>query len=128
MRAINNLTGWFLGILILSLAACYYENPPEPLPIEPEDVSFSTHILPILVNSCALVECHDGTVPPDLSFDKAFNSLRSGGYCNSTFPKESILYKSVDYSGGLSMPPSGQLSPLDRELILIWIQKGAPND
>ena len=113
---------------ILALSACYYENPPEPLPIEPEDVSFNTHILPILVQTCALEECHDGTEKPDLSFDKAYNSIKSGGYLNPVYPKESILFKSVDYSGGLGMPPSGQLSPLDRELILIWISKGAPND
>lgn len=121
------VTVCLLGAL-LALSACYYENPPEPLPIEPDEVSYNTHILPILVQTCALDECHDGTVVPDLSFDKAYNELKKGGYLNAVYPKESILYKSVDYSGGLSMPPSGQLSPLDRELILIWITKGAPFD
>ena len=114
--------------LIAAVEACYYENPPEPIPIEPDDVSFQTHILPIFVQSCAIEECHDGTEPPDLRADKAYNELRKGGYCNLTFPEESILYRAVDYSGGLGMPPSGQLGPLDRELILIWIRKGIPND
>ena len=45
-----------------------------------------------------------------------------------TFPEESILYISItDGIGGLLMP-SGGLSELDRQLILTWITKGAPND
>lgn len=114
--------------LMTAAQACYYENPPEPIPLDPEDVSFQTHVLPILVQSCAIELCHDGTEPPDLRADKAYNELRKGNYLNLTFPEESGLYRAVDYSGGLGMPPSGQLSPLDRELILIWITKGAPRD
>lgn len=109
--------------------SCYYEYPPTPLPIEPQDVSFKTHVLPILVSKCATPECHDGTKVPNLLPDDAYLSLKSGGYYNLTIPEESILYTAIDRGvEGLIMPPSGELSDLDKQLILIWITKGAPND
>lgn len=119
---------FFLFGLMALMPNCYYENPPEPVPIDPDLVSFKTHVLPIFVQSCAIAECHDGTAVPDLRAENAYRELKKGGYYNLTFPEQSVLYKAVDYSGGLGMPPSGQLGPLDRELILIWIRKGAIND
>ena len=116
------------GMMVL-IYSCYYEYPPEPLPVEPQDVSFKTHVLPILTSKCATSECHDGTRIPNLTADHAYNSLKSGGYYNLTFPNESKLYTAVDRGvEGLLMPPSGSLSELDKQLILIWITKGAPND
>lgn len=118
----------FIIGVVLVIPSCYYENPPKPLPIDPEEISFNTHVLPIFVKSCALEECHDGTELPDLRAANAYHSLQSGGYYNLTYPSQSKLFRAVDYSGGLGMPPSGQLPPLDRDLILYWIEKGAPND
>jgi hypothetical protein len=119
----------FLVGVIVAIQSCYYEYPPEPSPIDPEDVSFNTHILPILVEKCGTTECHDGTKVPDLRAENAYRELQKGGYYNVTFPEESILYMSItDGIGGLIMPPSGGVSELDRQLILTWIAKGAPND
>ena len=116
------------GMMFL-VYSCYYEYPPEPLPIEPQDVSFKTHVLPILVSKCATPECHDGSRIPNLLSENAYNSLKSGGYYNLTFPDESKLYTAIDRGvEGLIMPPSGALSELDKQLILVWITKGAPND
>lgn len=111
------------------IQACYYDNPPPVEPISPEDVSFSTHILPIFDNGCNSSGCHDGSRAPNLLADEAWPALRDG-YINTTVPEESILYKSVEYlSGADPMPPGGPKIPeLDRQLILAWIQKGAPND
>lgn len=115
--------------MMFTIYSCYYEYPPLPLPIEPDDVSFNTHILPILVAKCSTPECHDGTKKPNLLAEQAYTSLKSGGYLNVTFPKESILYVSLEQGiGGLQMPPAGSLSQLEKELILVWIGKGAPND
>lgn len=119
----------FLVGVIVAIQSCYYEYPPVASPIEPEDVSFNTHILPIMVEKCGTTECHDGTKKPDLRAENAYRELKSGGYYNVTFPEESILYVSITEGiGGLVMPPSGSLSQLDRDLILTWIAKGAPND
>ena len=119
----------FLCGMIIMIYSCYYEYPPTPLPIDPEGVSYSTHVLPIFVSKCSTPACHDGTKKPNLLPDEAYTSLRSGGYLNLTFPEESILYKSLNEGvGGLIMPPSGALSELEQDLILVWIAKGAPND
>lgn len=114
---------------MIMVYSCYYEYPPQPLPIEPDQVSFNTHILPLLVTKCSTPQCHDGTREPNLLEDHAYNALRSGGYLNVTFPEQSLLYISLDEGvGGLIMPPSGELSQLDKDLILVWMAKGAPND
>lgn len=112
---------------ILILDACYYDNPPEPAPIDPEDVSFTTHILPILSSSCSVPFCHDGTKKPVLTPDVAYTELVGGGYVNLTFPEESKLFKAIQWQG-TPMPPDTKLPEVDRQVILIWIQKGAPND
>lgn len=126
-KTILNLA--FLVGVIVAVASCYYETPPEPLPIDPEDVSFNTHILPILVEKCGLDECHDGTHIPNLQAENAYRELTSKGYCNTTFPTDSKLYKSLTQGvGGIVMPPAGSLSQLDLELIVIWMEKGARND
>jgi hypothetical protein len=110
---------------LLSLNACYWDNPPEPIPIDPEMVSFETHIIPIFNESCNTAGCHDDTHAPDLRPDVAWQSLVSGGYVNTTFPEQSEIYTSVANGG---MPPTGSLSQLEIELILGWIKKGARND
>lgn len=126
MRNILLATSILVGLLFL-VQSCYYENPPKPLPIELDDVSFGTHVLPIFARSCTQTECHEGTHEPNLLPENAYNSL-ANGYYNTTFPEESRIVKSVEYQGGFPMPPAGQLAPIDRDLILLWITKGAPND
>lgn len=128
MKKIKGTLLLLLGMMAM-MYSCYYEYPPTPLPIDPEDVSFKTHILPILASKCGTSQCHDGTKEPDLTADHAYNSLKSGGYYNLTFPHESILYISLNEGiNGLLMPPSGSLTELEKELILLWITKGALND
>lgn len=128
MQKIKGFILLLCGMMIM-LYSCYYEYPPAPLPIEPDDVSFKTHILPLLVTKCATSSCHDGTKAPNLLAENAYNSLKSGGYYNLTFPNESILLVSVNEGiGGLLMPPAGALSQLEKDLLMVWIAKGAPND
>ena len=127
MRNTIHLLAFVTGAFI-TIQSCYYEYPPKAAPYSPDDVSFNTHILPIFVTHCAKSECHDGTEKPDLRAENAYFELKRGGYYNLLYPEDSKIYQAVNYSGGLSMPPDGQLSPLDRDLILIWISKGAPND
>ena len=116
----------FGGLAIMQ--SCYYDHPPEPLPFECEDVSYSTHIQTIFINSCATNACHDGTKEPDLRKDVAWNELRSGGYINLLSPEESILYRTVEFREN-PMPPGGpQISQINRELILCWLSEGALND
>ena len=116
-----------LGSLIL-IESCYYDEPPQPLPFDCNEVSYSTHIIPIFEASCSTSGCHDGSRIPDLRSEVSWNKLVSGGYVNLVVPEESSLFKTVEYIEN-PMPPSGiQLSDLNRELILCWISEGALND
>lgn len=110
---------------LLFLNACYWDNPPEPIPIDPQMVSFKTHIIPIFNESCNSAGCHDDSHDPDLREDMAWRSLNSGGYVNTTFPEQSEIYRSVANGG---MPPVGSLSDIEIELILAWVKKGGYND
>jgi len=121
----------FVGLSFL-LGACYYDDPPEPVPIDPDLVFFSASIVPILDQSCNSASCHsgdEGTPIPDLTAENAYDQLVGGGYVNTTLPESSTLYLRVTgSSAGPLMPPGGRMSPTDLELILVWINKGALND
>lgn len=120
----------FLKILVLvalvaGMNSCYYDNPPEPVPFDCVDVSYSAHVAPIWAKSCATTGCHDpGNHEPDLSAENAYNVLLGDGWVNFTFPEESEIYKSLNEG----MPPNGPLSPLDKQLVLCWIEAGARNN
>ncbi len=116
--------------LLVFMGSCYYDNPPVPQEIDPDLVRFNSNIIPIFERACDSPGCHDeGSVPPDLTADNAYNALLSGGYVNTTLPTSSILYLRVDgtSAGGL-MPPEGRMPQGDVDLILAWIKKGALND
>ncbi len=130
MKTENILSVLLLIVFVCFFSACYYDDPPEVAPIDIEDVSFSTHILPTFESSCSTSNCHDGTKEPNLTSDQAYSELLAGGYINTTIPEASILYKSVDFQSGTeAMPPGGPKLPnTDIEVIRLWIIKGAPNN
>jgi len=114
-------------ILLVSLVTgCYYDIvlPPDPN-APPQDVSFSGDLQPIFNASCNSSSCHGGAHNPNLSPDKAYNSLISGGFVNTAIPTESIIYKSLN-SG--AMPPTGKLPSAQIQMVLDWIKIGAPNN
>ena len=114
-------------LLVIGLQSCYYDNPPELLPFDCEDVSFITHVQPILTNSCATTGCHNGTTVPDLRGENAWNKLREG-YINLVNPEESILFRTVDFQEN-PMPPGGpKLSQTNIDIIQCWIEAGARNN
>ena len=122
LLALTLLLGLFL------MQSCYYDNPPEIAKIECSEVSYSTHIQPIFNASCATSGCHDGTREPNLKTSEGYNALRAGGFVNLTFPEESSLLKTVDFTEN-PMPPGGpKLPELERELILCWLMEGARNN
>lgn len=130
MEKLKILNLLFLLIGLAVIQSCYYDDPPPIQPIDPADVSYSTHIQPIFNSSCATSSCHDGTTAPNLLTASSWTDLRKGGYINTSVPEESSLYKAVAYlPKGVPMPPGGpQISELNQLLILAWIQNGAPND
>ena len=115
-------------ILMFSLSSCYYDlELEETVPINAQ-IKFQNDIIPIFNASCSVTGCHiTGGVSPDLTSDKAFNSLMSNGLINTNAPSSSELYLWV--SGQKSTPmPVGGVNPTISATILAWIEQGALNN
>lgn len=112
--------------LVFFLSSCEYEwIQPEKVPV-PDELSFSTDIMPIFNNGCNTNVCHGaGGTPPDLSEGNAYSSLINEGFVDVDLPEASMLYTCM-LTGG-SMAPYVQ-RPGDADIILAWIQQGANNN
>jgi hypothetical protein len=121
---------WMLGVMVFTgMSGCYkdvqYPGPDPNAP--PENVSFSTTLVPLFVKNCSTSGCHDA-IPshkPSLTADNAFSSIKNGGYVNTIVPTNSTIYNMIK-SG--EMPPAGPLKSADCQKLLDWIRNGAPNN
>lgn len=115
-------------ILMFSLSGCYYDlGLEETVPIDVQ-ITFQNDIIPIFNANCSVAGCHvSGGISPDLTSDKAYNSLISGGLINTNVPGNSELYMWV--SGQKSTPmPVGGVDNTIKATILAWIEQGALNN
>lgn len=121
----------FLQIIIplfvmVFLYSCEYDfiEPKQPDPIDPTDtISFKTEVAPIFsTQSCT--NCHSGTISPDLSPDKAYNSIINNGMIDTDNPDQSIIYTKPSPQGG--HPATYTIN--QAALVLTWIQQGAKNN
>lgn len=106
------------------LSGCEYDYVVEPTP-EPitTELKFSSDIIPIFNESC-LGPCHSqGSIPPDLSPENAYNSLVEGNMIDSEDAANSLIY-TVIKSGSMKM----YAKTGDAEKILAWIEQGAKNN
>lgn len=114
----------FAGLLYLSTSCQKDYFVPEPIEV-PDTISFSAHVIPIFIESCATSNCHDlGGISPDLTADNAYFSLTITGLIDTDNPESSILYQRMK-SQTKPMPPSGLLQEAKTEIILNWIAQGA---
>jgi len=111
----------FIFSCLFLFSSCYKDNE-EALygdaNCQPQDVSFSGQILPIISNSCAIVGCHV-----------------QGGLGNGLFENYAQLKTKVDNGSLLErvvveqdMPPNGVLPSCQIQTIQQWILEGAPNN
>lgn len=109
------------------LSGCYYDEVLEGDGIFPQNVSFSSDVMPIFDLNCNTNGCHDAgpTHAPSLTRENAFNALIQGNFISTTIPTQSILYQEVAEG---NMPPSGSLVSKDINIILAWINEGAKNN
>ena len=93
-------------------------------------VSLSKDLAPIFTKNCAISGCHaDGGHNPDLVAAKAYSSLKSGNYVDTTTPANSIIYKRLTGKLSPAMPMGGASNPSNiNGLILAWIKQGAKNN
>jgi len=98
-------------------------------PVIKTTVSFSKDIQPILVKSCAVSGCHNGTVAPNLSAATAFNALQNGNFINTGIPKSSEVYLWLTGKKAVAMPAGSANNPSNiNALMLAWITQGAKNN
>lgn len=107
---------------ILFLSSCYYDNEedlyPQNIPCDTSQVTYSMHIEPIISASCATSSCH---VP--------------GGAGNGNFQNYEGVKLKVENASFMNrviveqnMPPNGDLSACEIELLKVWLRNGAPNN
>ena len=109
------------GLLILMVSGCSkYEIPTPPCPEGDISAQFSADIQPIFNNNC--IVCHSGSQAPDLSDGWSYDELSDGGYVDTDFPCESVLYQV--FSG----THDGRSTEDEILQILGWIQDGAQNN
>jgi len=111
------------------LASCEYEKlEPMDLGDLPTDVSLQDSLIPVFDISCNTSGCHNaGGIPPDLTAPNAYNAIVFGGYVDTAFPEQSILYQRM-IDEVKPMPPAGLLPTHDLKLVLGWITEGAPDN
>ena len=108
--------------LAVAFTACEYEQREFVETIEPPDpLSFSLDVVPQLEMNCSVTGCHDGTQPPNLSADYAYQDLTGGNYVNTDSPEDSRVYEEITGSGQMS----GYATDSLRAFILKWIEDGA---
>ena len=101
--------------------------------IDPDDpdapqVSFASEIIPIFNDGNLCTSCHTtDKQAPDLTADKAFASINSSRYINSTTPEESKIYLYANPNSATHMQKK-KYSATQAATILLWIQQGAKNN
>ena len=109
------------GALLFILSACTkYEIPTPPCPDGDTTAKFAADIQPIFNNNC--IVCHSGGQAPDLSDGWAYDELMDGGYVDTDFPCESVIYQV--FSGS----HDGRATDEEILQILGWIQDGAQDN
>jgi hypothetical protein len=119
-------------IISIMLFSCESEQRPEPIiPVIPDVVSFSNHIIPIFEGTSvgidttgrgsACIECHEGGTPPNLTAENAYIELTGGGYVVANSPDDSKLYKAIKEGGSMNK----HTNEVDIAYIKAWIEQGA---
>jgi hypothetical protein len=118
-----------LIVTLIGMAAwqsCQYEWVEPTKTVIPEVVSFSADILPIFDGNCDVAGCHaPGGTAPDLTPANAYADLFAMNLIDLVNPGSSILYLKLAQGGSMKKyAPSGDPD----DIILKWIQEGAPNN
>ena len=93
-------------------------------------VSFATDVQPLFTKNCSISGCHNsGGTKPDLSVDKAYNSLINGSYVNLGTPESSEVYLWLTGKRAVAMPAGAASNPSNiNQYVLAWIKQGAKNN
>ena len=127
MKRLSLYTGLLLT-LVIGLAGCYKDIITPDLPKDPnappQQVNYNNELKPLFNSNCAKAGCHvSGAHHPYMTPDVSYQEIVNGGFVNTAFPKQSILYKQIYGDMGEHIP-----SISDREKVYDWIRLSAPNN
>jgi hypothetical protein len=123
MKVVNYLV--ILGILIVGMSSCYYDNEadlyPQTVECDTLNVSYSLTIASIMSTNCN--DCHGGSAPSGNIITDNYDDLK-------VIASNGRLWGAVNHESGFSPMPKDrpQLNSCDLSQIKIWIDKGALND
>ncbi|NQU84490.1 MAG: hypothetical protein HQ541_01895 [Mariniphaga sp.] len=89
-----------------------------------EQISFAQTIQPIFTSNC--VSCHGGAQLPDLSEGKAFASINSSRYINTSSPEESRIFSYTNPD--TDSHSQKKYTAAQAAYVLGWITQGAKNN
>ncbi len=111
-----------LLIIMIQLTGCVYEQI-EPVKA-PENVCWTDEVLPVFVNSCAAISCHNtGGVYPDLSESYAYLNLTQSTLIDTLNPDQSELYLKITVGSMKDLA-----TDVEKAIILSWINGGAKEE
>ncbi len=123
-------TKWFLIgallIIFLAMTSCEYEFIETDTSDPSVTVKFSTEIIPIFNANNNCTACHKaGSQPPDLTTDRAYNSIVPS-LVKLANPETSKIYTYPNpASSGHGFK---KYTPAQASLVLNWIKQGAQNN
>jgi hypothetical protein len=127
MKKVIIFTGLIFTIAVV-LISCYKDVIlPDPT-LDPDApaqaVSFKNEIQPMVNAKCAISGCHISNYhKPYMTPAISYQEIVNGGFVNTLFPKESIMYKKINGEMKEYIP-----SAVDRQKIYDWIRTGALNN
>ncbi|MCX6226519.1 MAG: hypothetical protein NTV01_17515 [Bacteroidia bacterium] len=121
---IKHLATLLIGVLMIGMVSCEYVTiEPNDSIVVPAGVLFSAQIQPIFTDANC-TSCHPALHQPDFAAGKAWSSLTTGNFVNTTTPKESLLYIQITTNDS----HKNFLTANQKALILKWIEEGAKNN
>ncbi|MBM3414717.1 MAG: hypothetical protein FJY16_07270 [Bacteroidetes bacterium] len=121
----NKFPYFFIGVVLLTLTACYYDHEEilygaganQPCTDSVGTVSYAQKVVPILRASC--YSCHSGSYPSG-------NQLMGTYAADKAMAQNGKLYGTISYASGYSPMPKGaaKLSNCQIATIKKWIDGG----
>lgn len=119
----KQLIKWLPAIIPLLLWNCESSQiEQEDVSDIPAEISFEANVIPIFESSC--IDCHDGSVPPNLTQPGAYLNLIAGGYISKENADNSYFYQKIDIGGSMAQ----HVTEKERLIIHNWIEQGAANN
>lgn len=110
----------FVLILFIStIYSCYNDNEEElygPVSCDVSAITYTADVSPIINAYCVACHTSGGTAPGDFT---NFNELKAK-VDNGTFENRVLIQK--------NMPPNGQLTDCELEILQTWLDNGALNN